>query len=481
MTNISFNTLELDISNADLPGQGGRWWRRSEDEDNRYPAILSNEKLIVAGRYNLQDPTNLVFSKITEFDLITGLSAEHRLNLTTGVDAISTIVGLDNDEYIVSGFTSAPVGSNPSGSDNGFVARLDSNYNILWLSGYSPTNEAEFPIETVVNEDIAITLYKSRIADQSLLAAYDIDDGSLIWDYEFDSSDTKQVRPQHLVDSGNYVYVSSKVVKPGSSVSNEITKIDLATGLPKSSISLNSISTISNISVSSSQLLVAGQGKDFYIIDSDLAKVEAYESELDYGSYSLRDADSFVIGEETPAFGSHNYGGGAATYQFVWVDDRGFQNYSIKLDESIPSGFERVKLSNSNKALILQPQQLLVLELEDSATQNTPYGLTISASKFDENIPSNSAVATLSSSDQDVGDSFTYSLVSGDGDTDNNAFLIDGDKLTIKASPDYETKDSYSIRLKTTDSGGLTFEKEVAISVTDINEAPTQLTYQQLV
>ena len=67
-------------------------------------------------------------------------------------------------------------------------------------------------------------------------------------------------------------------------------------------------------------------------------------------------------------------------------------------------------------------------------------------------------MATLSSLDQDASDSYAYTLVSGDGDTDNNSFLIDGDELRIKLPPDYETKDSYSIRLQTTDSGGLSFE-----------------------
>ena len=41
------------------------------------------------------------------------------------------------------------------------------------------------------------------------------------------------------------------------------------------------------------------------------------------------------------------------------------------------------------------------------------------------------------------------------------AFTL-GDPLIIRDSPDFETKPSYSIRLKTTDSGGL-FEKGVKI------------------
>ena len=61
--------------------------------------------------------------------------------------------------------------------------------------------------------------------------------------------------------------------------------------------------------------------------------------------------------------------------------------------------------------------------------------LLVSASTFDENIVSGSAVAALSSTDPDAGDTHTYSLVSGDGDTDNSAFTIDGDQLKIVDSP----------------------------------------------
>ena len=77
--------------------------------------------------------------------------------------------------------------------------------------------------------------------------------------------------------------------------------------------------------------------------------------------------------------------------------------------------------------------------------------------------------ATLSSTDPDDGDTFTYSLVSGDGSTDNGAFTIDGDQLKISDSPDYETQNSYSVRLRSTDSGGLS-EKALTFAVNNLVE-----------
>ena len=103
-------------------------------------------------------------------------------------------------------------------------------------------------------------------------------------------------------------------------------------------------------------------------------------------------------------------------------------------------------------------------------SNDSPVGLASSTSTFDENIAGGSAVATLTTSDPDEGDTHTYSLASGDGDADNSAFTIDGDQLKINESPDFETKSSYSIRVQTKDSGGLTFEMSFALSVNDLRE-----------
>ena len=74
------------------------------------------------------------------------------------------------------------------------------------------------------------------------------------------------------------------------------------------------------------------------------------------------------------------------------------------------------------------------------------------SSTFNENINSGSVVAILTTTDADESDTHTYELVSGEGDTDNAAFLIEGSDLKINDSPDFETKSYYSIRIQTTDA-----------------------------
>ncbi|MGL3001882.1 beta strand repeat-containing protein, partial [Flavobacterium sp. RSSB_23] len=105
-----------------------------------------------------------------------------------------------------------------------------------------------------------------------------------------------------------------------------------------------------------------------------------------------------------------------------------------------------------------------------------PTDIALSAAAIDENVAANSTVGTLSSTDADSGNTFTYSLVAGTGSTDNASFNISGSNLRITTSPDFETKSSYSIRIRTTDQGSLTFEKAFTITINDLNEAPTDIT-----
>lgn len=117
-----------------------------------------------------------------------------------------------------------------------------------------------------------------------------------------------------------------------------------------------------------------------------------------------------------------------------------------------------------------EAEQSFTLTVND--VNESPTDLSLSESNFDENIDSNSDIATLSTSDQDSGDTHTYSLVSGVGDTDNSAFTIDGNQLKIIDAPDFQTKSSYSIRLETKDSGGLSFAKAFDLSVNAVEPTP---------
>ena len=103
---------------------------------------------------------------------------------------------------------------------------------------------------------------------------------------------------------------------------------------------------------------------------------------------------------------------------------------------------------------------------------DVPTGMSLDNSSVAENQPSGTAVGDFSTTDPDSNDTFTYSLVSGEGDDDNASFTIADSQLQTAASFDYETKNSYSIRVRTTDSGTLYYEEAFNITVTNINDPP---------
>ncbi|MCW5313911.1 DUF4347 domain-containing protein [Nostoc sp. KVJ3] len=104
---------------------------------------------------------------------------------------------------------------------------------------------------------------------------------------------------------------------------------------------------------------------------------------------------------------------------------------------------------------------------------DNPTDLALDKTDVKDKAPASTVIGTFSSTDPDENDHFTYNLVPGIDDTDNNAFTIDGNTLKIKDSPDFKTKSSYKILVRTTDGGGLTFDKLLTINVDQI---PTRLT-----
>jgi VCBS repeat-containing protein len=73
----------------------------------------------------------------------------------------------------------------------------------------------------------------------------------------------------------------------------------------------------------------------------------------------------------------------------------------------------------------------------------------------------------------DAGDSQTYSLKAG---LEDDAALLSIDPVTgavtLNASADFEAKASYSFTVVSTDAGGLSAEKQVTVTVTNVNETP---------
>lgn len=98
-----------------------------------------------------------------------------------------------------------------------------------------------------------------------------------------------------------------------------------------------------------------------------------------------------------------------------------------------------------------------------------PESLSLSNVVIDEEQPAGTMVGTLSATDPDAGNVFTYSLVAGDGsnDADNNMFAIAGSDLKTAAVLDFETKQVYAVNIMVSD-GELSYTKAFSVTVNDI-------------
>ena len=121
-------------------------------------------------------------------------------------------------------------------------------------------------------------------------------------------------------------------------------------------------------------------------------------------------------------------------------------------------------------------QSVAALSLVTFDVSQVPTDISLSANFIAENNLENAVVGSFSTTDPDSSDAHSYSLIAGAGGLDNAAFNISGNSLRASGTLDYESKSSYSVRVRSTDLGGNTFEKVFVVSVTDVNETPSDTT-----
>ena len=97
-----------------------------------------------------------------------------------------------------------------------------------------------------------------------------------------------------------------------------------------------------------------------------------------------------------------------------------------------------------------------------------PTRIFLSSTNILENEPANTTVGILSTNGGAA--SYTYTLTTGDGDTDNGSFTISGEELQLTAPADYETKSSYTVRIAVEE--GTNIEQQFTISVIDVQDTP---------
>jgi uncharacterized protein YjbI with pentapeptide repeats len=174
----------------------------------------------------------------------------------------------------------------------------------------------------------------------------------------------------------------------------------------------------------------------------------------------------------------------------VTIEGRIFTSYGNRVYEKVDGILQLVTYDNNKTPVTIGSYTVrflpgsLIIELEDTSTSppppsppvnNAPTDISLSSSTVAENQSPGTLVGTLSTTDPDAANTFTYSLVSGTGSTDNASFSISSEQLLTAATFNYETKSSYSIRIRSTDQDGSYYEKQFTITVTNVNETPTDI------
>ncbi|MCT8861369.1 DUF4347 domain-containing protein, partial [Shewanella xiamenensis] len=162
------------------------------------------------------------------------------------------------------------------------------------------------------------------------------------------------------------------------------------------------------------------------------------------------------------------------TYQWYRADDNsgsnlasiaGASSASYTLTTSDANKYLRVVVTandgNGGTTLATSAYSAMV-----STPNSPPSDIGLSNSTITQSGGTNVSVGTFNTTDPDVGNTFTYTLVAGVGDTDNASFNIIGSSLRANDSSALAAG-SYSVRIRTTDNAGGSFEKVFAVTVTD--------------
>lgn len=112
--------------------------------------------------------------------------------------------------------------------------------------------------------------------------------------------------------------------------------------------------------------------------------------------------------------------------------------------------------------------KIFVITVSD--VNEAPYALVISNTTINEYNKRNAAIGNLSVSDPDANENPVYTLVSGTGSNDNALFNLDGNTLKAAQVFYFATQNSYTVRIRATDNGGLFTETSFLIIVKDIAE-----------
>ncbi|MFI4892488.1 MAG: cadherin domain-containing protein, partial [Phycisphaerales bacterium JB058] len=228
---------------------------------------------------------------------------------------------------------------------------------------------------------------------------------------------------------------------------------------------------------------------DWISFDQDVANVTHYDLPVTVEA-SWGEADAATVVENAPAGtvvatmsvadpdagDSHTFElVGDADGRFTIDPDTGVVTVAdgAKLDhESVGEHEVVVRVTDAEGATYDETLSITVSDANEAPTE-----IQFAGGSVAENAEPGTYVGTATASDQDAGDSHSYELV---GDAEGR-FTIDPDTGVVTvadgAELDHESVSSHEITIRVTDAQGETYDETLEVSVTDVNEAPTEVAF----
>lgn len=152
--------------------------------------------------------------------------------------------------------------------------------------------------------------------------------------------------------------------------------------------------------------------------------------------------------------------GGTATFSFIAgvgsTDNALFKVDGTQLLAGAAFDFESkntysIRIRSTDASSVTSDTKFTISVSDEN---DLPTGFELSNSEISENEEPEALIGSLEALDQDASDSHTFALVDGEGSADNSSFAIEGINLMAPEAFDFETKASYSLRVRVTDSEG---------------------------
>lgn len=349
-----------------------------------------------------------------------------------------------------------------TGSSDVFVSKLDSSGSLVWARGIGGTNsDAGYDVAVTNNGDVCIIGTYQGLSDFDPGAdvfgltgvggtdvfVSELDSGGNFlsacsmggpnWDY---ANDIAVARDGSIHASGRF-YRSSADFDPGPGT------FSLSCTTDKDLFVLKLLSKHAPTDISLSVDSVA-ENQPIGTVIGDLSSTDSDSGEV--FSYSL------VTGSGSTDNGSFTVDASGQLLTDGIFDHETQSLRSIRIRSTDYSG--------------MWYERTFTISIVD--VNEEPTGISLSNTSVPENRPSGTVVGAFETTDPDSNSTFSYTLVAGEGSEGNSSFTISGSTIQTSASFDYHAKNSYSIRVRSTDQGGLSIEEVFEITVLEDTAPP---------